>query len=163
MITVYFFVNSCNTPINQLIEKLDDDEHIIHLYSDIVTSSENNPFFCLGELATQIFSDQTEKYFFTDNHELYNWVNTLYTPLLSKIEYIEQENDVAWNNSLNTIELLQYESSLSFNQDKEAQKIVHTLIQLHQHTDVMEMFNLTNYRYMGTFYFILVTQPTTGR
>ena len=47
---IYIYTEGISDEINNYIEANDDDEHHIHIYEDIVTSSQGNMYFALAEV-----------------------------------------------------------------------------------------------------------------
>lgn len=112
MITILCFVEQYNEAVKQWISQYDDDRHIIQLYGDVVNSSEGNLFFCMGEIATQLFAAQGEVWFVTDHNDIAHWIHAYYSMYFSKIEYIERKTCMPFQMKPDIVELLQYEGSI---------------------------------------------------
>lgn len=114
MITIFCLIDQMTEEIENWICEYDDDQHVIQLYTDIVASSENNLFFCLGELATQVFQAEGEKWFVTDHAELYDWCNGCYSMFFDQMIKFESDADNLFDSKVDVLGLVQYEGKLVF-------------------------------------------------
>ncbi len=153
---IYIYTEGISDEINNYIEANDDDSHHIHIYEDIVTSSQGNMYFALAEVFLNLmehfnvnsYDVKLNKINAEDKVTVITDIPMLYDQLLllygdsefSMINLCEMgKNPTSFFPSYNIEELITYELSVV-----RGHLMAHALLRLWQIRDDSNLINWTN-------------------
>lgn len=85
------------------------EEDVVHLYSSIVQSCEDNLFYCFGEMYSIFLENEEKVSFVTDEPRLYEIAKEISVGFFDELIYLEQGVTDGFSGSLTASELAEYE------------------------------------------------------
>ena len=94
------------------INMLDSDETEIHIYDFVIESCEKKMFYLLGELFSIFCENDSKCTIVTNVEDIYEVISEICYSLFENVTYIEQSVSEKFEENVNYIELLKYESKI---------------------------------------------------
>lgn len=140
MRTIYCFVENEEQKWNTFYEEHEKD--MIHVYSSVIESCEDNLFYCFGELFSIFMSQEEKCVFVTDVRKIYGLANILCTPFFEEILFVDSGNTVDFSAELSIKDLIEFE--LMSIADEKLRRLAITFLKLSKAGKFQDMVELSD-------------------